>query len=58
MNKETYTNGNIVLEVRTHQDGYQEYWVQCGVFGLMLSQGEVEDLAEMLDALRMELNGY
>lgn len=61
MNKEIYENNNILIELRTLNDGSINYWIQCGQAGLILDQPDLLDLTEILNAACMEIwekNGH
>jgi|688.fasta_scaffold478306_4 hypothetical protein len=48
MKKELFANNNILLEVREHEDGYRDFWLQSGQAGIMLEDQDVLDLCELL----------
>lgn len=61
MKKEIYENNNILIELRTLDDGSTDYWIQCGQAGLILGESDLLDLTEILNAACMEIwekNGY
>ena len=61
MNKETYENNNILIEVRSFSDGSVNYWIQCGQAGLILDKSDLLDLTEILNAACIDIgrkNGH
>lgn len=57
MIKNVYENGESTIEVRVHNDGYVDYWVQVGQAGLILNSDNIIDLTELLSAVCVELLG-
>jgi hypothetical protein len=57
MIKNVYENGDSIIEVRVHKDGYVDYWVQVGQAGLILDSDNILDLTQLLNAVCTELLG-
>jgi hypothetical protein len=57
MIKNIYENGDSIVEVRVHNDGYVDYWVQVGQAGLIMDSDKIIDLTELLSAVCSELLG-
>jgi hypothetical protein len=55
--KNVYENGNVLFEVRVHDGGFVDYWLQVGQAGLMLDDQDILDLNELLTAVSTELLG-
>ena len=57
MIKNVYENGDSIVEVRVHNDGYVDYWIQVGQAGLLLDSDNLLYLTELLSAVCVELLG-
>lgn len=55
MKKDIFQSNNIIVEVRTHNSGFVDFWIQAGQAGFIVN---LEDLSNMCELIGLIIEDF